>query len=248
MPLGILSGIADRLAAFIMAGYCAVTAVLVQAVLGAGRFLGIGREQGPRAALGLPEELLAGVRLSPDRGRPRRARLAGLRRRPARLVAPLCQQPRCRDSQEIRRAEPDRHAQQAQRQGRRQERSQAEHPILASLDGRERGQPPSAVRAGLVRAEGRGRRRSAVEQQARDPLVHGGGHGAAGRLGGRLAREPGAAMDRRAVGPLVDREHGRHPGRAGARGVLLRRGPGLHQDRRQEGPPFRDHRRASRRC
>ena len=42
MPLGILSGIADRLAAFIMAGYCAVTAVLVQAVLGAGRFLVIG--------------------------------------------------------------------------------------------------------------------------------------------------------------------------------------------------------------
>jgi len=28
MPLGILSGIADRLAAFVMAGYCAVTAVL----------------------------------------------------------------------------------------------------------------------------------------------------------------------------------------------------------------------------
>jgi putative oxidoreductase len=28
MPLGILSGVADRLAAFIMAGYCAVTAVL----------------------------------------------------------------------------------------------------------------------------------------------------------------------------------------------------------------------------
>ena len=28
MPLGILSGVADRLAAFIMAGYCAVTALL----------------------------------------------------------------------------------------------------------------------------------------------------------------------------------------------------------------------------
>ena len=28
MPLGILSGVADRLAAFIMAGYCAMTAVL----------------------------------------------------------------------------------------------------------------------------------------------------------------------------------------------------------------------------
>ncbi len=28
MPLGILSGVADRLAAFVMAGYCAVTAVL----------------------------------------------------------------------------------------------------------------------------------------------------------------------------------------------------------------------------
>ena len=28
MPLGILSGIADRLAAFVMAGYCAVTALL----------------------------------------------------------------------------------------------------------------------------------------------------------------------------------------------------------------------------
>ena len=28
MPVGILSGIADRLAAFIMAGYCAVTAIL----------------------------------------------------------------------------------------------------------------------------------------------------------------------------------------------------------------------------
>ena len=28
MPLGILSGVADRLAAFVMAGYCAVTAIL----------------------------------------------------------------------------------------------------------------------------------------------------------------------------------------------------------------------------
>ncbi len=28
MPLGILSGVADRLAAFVMAGYCAITAIL----------------------------------------------------------------------------------------------------------------------------------------------------------------------------------------------------------------------------
>ena len=53
-------------------------------------------------------------------------------------------------------------------------------------------------------------------------------HRAAGGLGGRLAREPGAAVDRRAVRPLVDRVHGRHAHRTGPRRVLARRGPGLH--------------------
>ena len=106
-----------------------------------------------------------------------------------------------------------------------------------------RRQPPDPVRADRVRAQGRRRRRSAVEQQAGAVRGDGRLHRAARRLGRRLAREPGAAMDRRAVRPLVDRIHGRHAHRAGARRVLFRRGPGLQPHGRTQRPPLRDHRR-----
>ena len=79
--------------------------------------------------------------------------------------------------------------------------------------------------------------------QARDPLLDGGDHRAAGGLGRRLAREPGAAMDRRAVRALVDREHGWHPHRAGTGRVLVRRGSGLHRDGGQERASVRHDRR-----
>ena len=46
MPLGILSGIADRLAAFIMAGYCAVTALLFKRFWEPGDFWKAGKSQG----------------------------------------------------------------------------------------------------------------------------------------------------------------------------------------------------------
>lgn len=46
MPLGILSGVADRLAAFILAGYCAVTAVLFKRFWQPGDFLKSGKSQG----------------------------------------------------------------------------------------------------------------------------------------------------------------------------------------------------------
>lgn len=46
MPLGILSGIADRLAAFILAGYCAVTAVLFKRFWQPGDFWTSGKSQG----------------------------------------------------------------------------------------------------------------------------------------------------------------------------------------------------------
>ncbi len=66
MPIGILTGTADRLAAFIMAGYCGVTALLWKQFWKPGDFWRRRRQQGPRAVLGLPEELLAGGRLPAD--------------------------------------------------------------------------------------------------------------------------------------------------------------------------------------
>ena len=46
MPLGILSGVADRLAAFIMAGYCAVTALLFKRFWEPGDFWASGESHG----------------------------------------------------------------------------------------------------------------------------------------------------------------------------------------------------------
>ena len=46
MPLGILSGVADRLAAFIMAGYCAVTALLFKRFWEPGDFWKAGESKG----------------------------------------------------------------------------------------------------------------------------------------------------------------------------------------------------------
>ncbi len=46
MPLGILTGLADRLAAFIMAGYCAVTAVLFKRFWEPGDFWRAGESLG----------------------------------------------------------------------------------------------------------------------------------------------------------------------------------------------------------
>jgi len=46
MPLGILTGVADRLAAFIMAGYCAVTAVLFKRFWEPGDFWHAGESKG----------------------------------------------------------------------------------------------------------------------------------------------------------------------------------------------------------
>lgn len=46
MPLGILTGLADRLAAFIMAGYCAVTAILFKRFWQPGDFWKSGQSQG----------------------------------------------------------------------------------------------------------------------------------------------------------------------------------------------------------
>ena len=47
VPLGILTGYADRLAALIMAGYCAVTAVLFKRFWEPGDFWKAGKSQGP---------------------------------------------------------------------------------------------------------------------------------------------------------------------------------------------------------
>ena len=46
MPLGILTGVADRLAAFVMAGYCAVTAVLFKRFWEPGDFWSKGDSKG----------------------------------------------------------------------------------------------------------------------------------------------------------------------------------------------------------
>ena len=46
MPLGILSGVVDRLAAFIMAGYCAATAVLFKRFWEPGDFWSSGESKG----------------------------------------------------------------------------------------------------------------------------------------------------------------------------------------------------------
>jgi putative oxidoreductase len=49
MPLGILSGIADRLAAFIMAGYCGMTAILWKRFWTKGDFWKSGESKGREA-------------------------------------------------------------------------------------------------------------------------------------------------------------------------------------------------------
>jgi putative oxidoreductase len=46
MPLGILTGVADRLAAFVMAGYCAVTAILFKRFWQPGDFWKKGESKG----------------------------------------------------------------------------------------------------------------------------------------------------------------------------------------------------------
>lgn len=46
MPVGILTGVADRLAAFVMAGYCAVTAVLFKRFWEPGDFWKAGESKG----------------------------------------------------------------------------------------------------------------------------------------------------------------------------------------------------------
>jgi len=46
MPLGILTGVADRLAAFVMAGYCGITALLWKPFWRPGDFWSAGRSQG----------------------------------------------------------------------------------------------------------------------------------------------------------------------------------------------------------
>jgi len=46
MPLGILSGVADRLAAFVMAGYCAITAILFKRFWEPGDFWSAGESTG----------------------------------------------------------------------------------------------------------------------------------------------------------------------------------------------------------
>ena len=46
MPLGILTGVADRLAAFVMAGYCAITAVLFKRFWEPGDFWKAGESKG----------------------------------------------------------------------------------------------------------------------------------------------------------------------------------------------------------
>jgi putative oxidoreductase len=46
MPLGILTGVADRLAAFILAGYCAVTAILFKRFWEPGDFWASGESKG----------------------------------------------------------------------------------------------------------------------------------------------------------------------------------------------------------
>jgi len=46
MPLGILSGVADRLAAFIMAGYCGLTAILFKRFWEPGDFWARGQSRG----------------------------------------------------------------------------------------------------------------------------------------------------------------------------------------------------------
>jgi hypothetical protein len=66
MSAGVVSGIADRACAFVLAGYCAVTA-LVEAVLASRRLLEFRRRQGPRAVLGFFEKLGFGRWLSSHR-------------------------------------------------------------------------------------------------------------------------------------------------------------------------------------
>ena len=115
--------------------------------------------------------------------------------------------------------------------------------LLASVDRRRRDQSPDPMRPDRVRAEGRRRRRAAMEQQAGSVRGDSRLHRAARGLGGGLARESGAAMDRRAVRSLVDRS--RWTARASNRVPASSRWARIRAARhgRTQRPPLRDDRR-----
>ena len=71
MSAGVVSGIADRACAFVLAGYCAVTALVWKQFWRPGDFWSSKRRQGARAVLGFLEELGFGRGLSSHRLRDR---------------------------------------------------------------------------------------------------------------------------------------------------------------------------------
>ena len=59
MSAGVVSGIADRVCAFVLAGYCAVTALLWKQFWRPGDFWQSERRQGARTVLGFSEKFRA---------------------------------------------------------------------------------------------------------------------------------------------------------------------------------------------
>ncbi len=187
MSLGVLTGIADRAAAFVLAGYCAVTALLWKQFWKPATS-GTGLRAGAAPVLGLLEEPRADRRLfliTFGTGADGVARF---------LDAPLASSNPYRIT------------------GSSHDRRQPANPLLAPVDRRGRHQPPVALPHDRVRAQVDVAAGRAAMAGAEDPR---GGHGvrdrAAGRLDRRLAREPEAAVDHPALRPLVRRGDGRDP-------------------------------------
>ena len=213
MPLAILTGIADRAAAFVLAGYCMVTALLWKQFWKPGDFWRAGDSKGRDLFWDFLKNFsLAGGLPAAGRRRPWRDR--NVPRRPARLVSPLC----------------------AGERAMTDSGSRPTHRLLASLARRNGRQPSAALRTDGVRAQGRRSSRSAMEQPPAARRSHDRLYRAAGRLGRGLARKPGAAVDRAVVRPVVGGGDGRDAGRDGSGRPVLRRGPRLH---RNSGRPAR---------
>ena len=166
MPLAILTGTADRAAAFILAGYCMVTALLWKQFWTPGDFWRAGDSKARNLFWDFLKNFsLAGGFLVLTIGAPGRRRSLPC---PSAGVLPIpMRSRRFHDGQ----------------------RPEAGDRLLASLDRRAGRQPSAALCIDGIRAQGRRPGRPAMEQQAAAWRGHRRVHRAAGRLGRRVARE-----------------------------------------------------------
>ena len=166
MPLAILTGIADRAAAFVLAGYCMVTALLWKQFWKPGDFWRAGDSKGRDLFWDFLKNFsLAGGSCCWSSAPMARSERSSPTRSPHLTLM-------------RRRARHDRF------------RIASEHRLLASVARRNGRQPSAAMRTDGVRAQGRRSGRSAMEQPPATRRSHDRLYRAAGRLGWGLDENP----------------------------------------------------------